>query len=45
MVAYYCSICNFYYRIAELVKGKCPECKGECKPRLILAGIVMGQVK
>jgi predicted Zn-ribbon and HTH transcriptional regulator len=45
MVAYYCPTCNFYYRIAELVNSKCPECKSECKLRLILAGMVMGQVK
>lgn len=44
MIAYYCTACTFYYRESELQGDKrCPECKGPCKPRLILAGQVMGQ--
>ncbi|KKM18176.1 hypothetical protein LCGC14_1668290 [marine sediment metagenome] len=43
MLTYFCSDCQFHYREAELLKGKrCPECKAEVKPRLVLAGQVMG---
>jgi NAD-dependent SIR2 family protein deacetylase len=44
MIGYYCAACAFYYRESELQGEKrCPECKGPCKPRLILAGQVMGE--
>ena len=44
MLAYFCSTCKMYYQELELLKGKCcPECKTETKPRLILAGQVMGR--
>jgi len=34
-LAYYCPRCNFYFRKAELIKGRCPECKGEIEPHPI----------
>jgi predicted Zn-ribbon and HTH transcriptional regulator len=44
MIGYYCAACTFYYREIELLTGKrCPECKEPCKPRLILAGQVIGK--
>jgi len=27
-VAWYCHKCKLYFREAELIKGKCPECQG-----------------
>ena len=43
MLAYFCAGCQFYYRAAELIQGKrCPECKAEVKPRMVLDGQVMG---
>ena len=44
MLAYFCPVCKFYYREVELLdKKRCPECKTTTKPRLILAGQVMGK--
>ena len=43
MITYFCQACTFYYQELELLKGKkCPECKVEDKPRLVLGGQVMG---
>lgn len=43
MLSYFCQACQFHYREAELLPGKrCPECKAETKPRLVLGGQVMG---
>jgi len=43
MLAYFCTPCQFYYQEAELRKGKrCPECKGEVRPRMVIAGQVIG---
>lgn len=43
MVTRFCPTCLMHYSEVELLKGKrCPECKGETKPRLVLAGMVMG---
>lgn len=44
MLGYWCEKCQMYFRELELLKGKrCPECRGEVRPRLILAGQVMGK--
>lgn len=44
MLAYFCVVCSHYYQEAELLDRKrCPECKGKTKPRLILAGQIMGK--
>ena len=46
MLTYYCPACQFHYRELELLKGKrCPECKKQTKPRLVLGGLVMGKEK
>ncbi|KKL57995.1 hypothetical protein LCGC14_2229810 [marine sediment metagenome] len=43
MLAYFCTPCQFYYQEAELLSSKrCPECRGEMKPRMVLGGQVMG---
>lgn len=45
MIGYFCEKCQMYYRASELLTGKhCPECKQVTKPRLILAGQVMGNI-
>jgi len=44
MLAYFCSECQMYYRPEELLDGKrCPECRGEARPRMVLGGQVMGE--
>jgi len=44
MLAYYCTACAMYVRESELLKDKrCPECKQATKPRMLLAGKVMGR--
>ena len=43
MLSYFCASCQFYYQEAELLTGKrCPQCRGEVKPRVVLGGQVMG---
>ena len=43
MLAYFCEVCRMFYREVELLPEKrCPECRGVVKPRLVLAGQVMG---
>ncbi len=43
MLTYFCAACQFHYQEAELLKDKrCPECRGEVKPRMVLAGQVIG---
>ncbi|KKN70408.1 hypothetical protein LCGC14_0431030 [marine sediment metagenome] len=46
MLGYFCKTCQMYFRLIELLAGKrCPECKEQTKPHLILAGQVMGATK
>ena len=46
MLAYFCPDCVLYLREQEILPDKrCPECKGQVKPRLVLAGQVMGNVE
>lgn len=43
MLAYYCSTCNIYLTQAEAPDNKrCPNCKTELRPRMVLGGTVMG---
>ena len=42
MLGYWCEACQFMYRELELNNRKCPECKAECKPRLVLGSFVIG---
>jgi hypothetical protein len=43
VIAYWCQPCAMFYREVELPAGKrCPECKGPCRPRLVLGGQVIG---
>ncbi len=44
MLTYFCKACDFHYRETELLANKrCPECKEQTKPRLVLGGQVIGR--